>query len=323
MSKDSNTQNNIEAKHPATPFIYAGMKGSTVCIGFPFDVAKTRMFTSHEHGLISALNSVYKKEGIGGFYARGFKPTLIKMAGKEGYRGIVFELYDHGPWSAVINAMLDTMTMPMDKMTILQQNKEQQEKLIKTITEVCAKGLKHPYSGSELYFSKQLSSHSLTLGFQKIADGALDYVYDGKEPPYSARLAGSVVAGIGVATVLTPLNKILTQIMAETEKGTPIEIAKKNIEKNGIKSMFKASPVNCGFSVFAQMGYLTSKYLCEQLNKHDQEPETGFPKRRHTINIASNLDKPTLEPIVNHTKQESTKTKPRSFSKSFAGHFAN
>lgn len=258
--------------------IYGGIKMATAFAGYPANLVRTRMYADHSHNIFSTFNKIRISEGMLAFYKRGFTPAVGKMGAKEFYRGSILEFFGHRPLAVVMNALADTATLPLDKAQTLQQLHPEQKRfahIFRGMFNPCAfTGLFESYRGATFCFGRQLTAHGFTVGFQKVADYALkETIYkDELEVPFLPGLAGSTVAGLGVAAALNPFSRALTilQSGAHDGKSAPA-ILLGIVEKEGIRGLARGNSIGFFFAVLGQMGYYSSKWACAKLDESKAE----------------------------------------------------
>ncbi len=200
--------------------IYAGVKGATAIVGYPLDVIRTRIYTDTTKQLYfaQAFRGIHGVEGVAGFYKRGFGPSVLRMGGKEAYRGYGFEYFGHSWGSVIFNSALDTIAMPLDKVKTLQQNAGIQQSFLQSVRQIHKNGfLTEAYKGASFYFGRQLGAYSCTIGFQSLSNSLIKECFykDSEVVPFWPGFIGALGAGFAVASVTNPLYKTSTRLQAE------------------------------------------------------------------------------------------------------------
>ena len=262
--------------------IYSATKAASTFLGQPFVVARAGQWVNNNLSLAfsHSFKNIYNNEGFAGFYKRGFITTLISMGGKEAYRGYGFENFGHGIESVAFNAAADTVVgMPIDKNRTMQQTSEKPMSVIQAFRATKSGGLfKESYKGGSFYLGRQLAAHGCTVGFQRISDYVLENILyeDKSQVPLPADIAGSVSAGVCVATATNPAHKILTQMQSRIGcNQTAPQVFKDIIQKEGAKGLFKGSRVGYGLAIVGQLAYRASKGWCEEIDRERGLKTTG------------------------------------------------
>jgi hypothetical protein len=252
--------------------IYGFFKSSSAIAGYPVDAARSRMYTGIS-GLSGSAHQIYDKEGLRGFYSRGFGSSVVRMGTKEAYRGGFYESFGHGLLASFANSGLDTVLMPLDQVKIVQQTADEQRKFLDVTKQVVRSGPKEMYKGCGFYFSRQFGAHYAMVTLQGIADDALkNKIYKNMEVPLWAGFCGSLGAGFCVATLLNPFNRVITQLQSGmTHNQRPLEIMTNLVKTEGFKGLVKGSSATYIMGAIGQLTYFGSKYTCAKIASNNEK----------------------------------------------------
>lgn len=249
---------------------YGVTKMGVTFIGYPLDIVRSRMWVG-DISSVTAFRTIIAAEGMSGLYKRGFGSALIKLGSREIYRGYGYEYFGHGVFSALFNATIDSCTLPLDKIKVLQQNAAAQQSFWQCVKTVAQHGLlKELYQGASFYWAKQVYAYTLTINFQKLSDYSLkEYAYKTEDAvPFWPGLGGSLLAGCAVAMCTNPLTMALTKSQARLGGiSSPMEVLKHTAQTQGAPGLLKGSLTGYAFSILGQMAYYTAKTWCRLLEE--------------------------------------------------------
>ncbi len=244
-----------------TFIVYGAVKASSALVGHPFDVARSRVYQG-DTTYAKAFADVYAQGGIRGIYGRGFAPTLVRMGVKAGVRGAVNDICGYGAMAPVVNSALDAVTLPLDKIRVIQQTSDKPVSFFNVAGKLFREyGICQAYRGLPFFTGKMLVTHGSTLAAYKATNALMHKAYPDQKVPMAAGFSASLAAGMAVATITNPFSRVLSNLQANYSSSTSATTVLTNLmKKEGARGLFRGSAVGYFFAALAQgVFYLSAK----------------------------------------------------------------